>query len=103
MGQRSEVKSQSDRNLGIVVPKVLSHESPPPEPPELPHGDRTLADWPARSPWHPGHTGGGQSCPPEASGSSSTLRQPERLKERHKTSLLLGPFAACPLRPWKTT
>lgn len=102
MGQRSEVKSQSDRNLGIVVPKVLSHESPPPEPPELPHGDRTLAGRPARSPRHPGHMEGAE-LPPEAGGSSSTLRQPERLKERHKTSLLLGPFAACPLRPWKTT
>lgn len=60
MGQRSEVKSQSDRNLGIVVPKVLSHESPPPEPPELPHGDCTLAGRPARSPWHPGHTEGAE-------------------------------------------
>lgn len=63
MGQRSEVKSQSDRNLGIVVPKVLSHESPPPEPPELPHGDRTLAGRPARSPWHPGHTEGAELPP----------------------------------------
>lgn len=63
MGQRSEVKSQSDRNLGIVVPKVLSHESPPPEPPELPPGDRTLAGRPARSPRHPGHTEGAELPP----------------------------------------
>lgn len=63
MGQRSEVKSQSDRNLGIVVPKVLSHESPPPEPPELPHGDRTLAGRPARAPRHPGHTEGAELPP----------------------------------------
>lgn len=63
MGQRSEVKSQSDRNLGIVVPKVLPHESPPPEPPELPHGDRTLAGRPARAPRHPGHTEGAELPP----------------------------------------
>lgn len=102
MGQRSEVKSQSDRNLGIVVPKVLSHESPPPEPPELPHGDRTLAGRPARAPRHPGHTEGAELPP---GGRRQLLYAPpaRAIKGKAQNQPPPGPFRACPLRPWKTT